>query len=245
MKMHKVFGRTVISVLISLCLTAAAVPGVVSAEEAVSFEERIAANGTGFVPLSEDERTDFLLFGSGAKNADGMQGRWKMLTKDQVQSVKDNSSAKAVFGDFGYSIWLSGRNFSTTDGTTYIYDKGVSGVNRKMLKDIVRKAQRNELVTIEEAEGKKTYAVKLTDEGRAVAEKHEKAQDKIADSVMAALSDEERAQLDAIAEKLIAACKDAGVNGKKKGHKAHRHGHCKHAHGHGHGHGHGHKHGCR
>ena len=110
----------------------------------------------------------------------------------------------------------------------------ILGVNRKMLKDIVRKAQRNDYVTIEDAEGKKTYAIKLTDEGREVAEKHEKAQDKIAEQILATLTDEERAQLDAINEKLIVACKEAGIDGKKKGHKAHKHGrrhgqgHCKH-----------------
>lgn len=114
------------------------------------------------------------------------------------------------------------------------------GLNRKMLKDIVRKAQRNDYVTIEDAEGKKTYAVKLTDEGRAVAEKHEKAQDKLAEEILGALTEEERAQLDAISDKLIVACKEVGVDGKKKGHKAHKHGH---RHGHGHGHGHGHRHG--
>ena len=107
----------------------------------------------------------------------------------------------------------------------------ILSVNRKMLKDIVRKAQRNDFVTIEDAEGKKTYAVKLTDEGRKVAEKHEGAQDKLAEEILAVLTDEERAQLDAINEKLIAACKEAGVDGKKKGRKAHKHGH---RHGHGH-----------
>ena len=107
----------------------------------------------------------------------------------------------------------------------------ILGVNRKMLKDIVRKAQRNDYVTIEDAEGKKTYAVKLTDEGREVAEKHEKAQDKLAEEILTALTADERAQLDAINEKLIVACKEAGIDGKKKGHKAHKHGH---RHGHGH-----------
>ena len=118
------------------------------------------------------------------------------------------------------------------------------GLNRKMLKDIVRKAQRNEFVTIEEAEGKKTYAVALTDEGRKVAEKREKAQEKASETIMSTLSAEELEQLDAISEKLIVACKDAGVDGKRKGRKAHRKGHCK-AHGHGHGHGHCAHHRCK
>ena len=116
------------------------------------------------------------------------------------------------------------------------------GMNRKMLKDIVRKAQRNEYVTIQEAEGKKTYIVALTDEGRAVAEKREKAQEKASEAILSVLTAEELAQFDAINEKLIVACKEAGVDGKRKGRKAHRKAHCK-AHGHGHCHcHHGHHH---
>ena len=104
------------------------------------------------------------------------------------------------------------RALLDSDGTATQRElTAILGVNRKMLKDIVRKAQRNDYVTIEDAEGKKTYAVKLTDE--------------------------ERAQLDAINEKLIVACKEAGIDGKKKGHKAHKHGRR-------HGHGHCKHHGC-
>ena len=127
------------------------------------------------------------------------------------------------------------RALLDSDGTATQRElTAILGVNRKMLKDIVRKAQRNDYVTITDAEGKKTYAGKLTNEGREVAEKHEKAQDKIAEQILATLTDEERAQLDAINEKLIVACKEAGIDGKKKGHKAHKHGrrhghgHCKH-----------------
>ena len=108
------------------------------------------------------------------------------------------------------------------------------GLDRGMLRDVVRKAERNGLVTIENTD-KKTYKVCLTDEGRALAEKHDKAQDKVADKILAALSDDERAQLDAITEKLIVAMKEDGIDGKKKGRKAHR----KHHKGHGHHHGHG------
>lgn len=106
------------------------------------------------------------------------------------------------------------------------------GMNRAALKDIVRKAQRNGYVTIEKADEKKTYTVKLTDEGRTVAEKHEKAQDKAADAILEALSAEEIAQLDAITDKLIVSLKDAGIDGKKKGRKHHRkhRKHCCHRH---------------
>ena len=95
------------------------------------------------------------------------------------------------------------------------------GMNRGALKDIVRKAERNGFITIETT-GKKTYSVNLTEEGKKLAETHEAAQDKTAKSILAVLSAEEIAQLDAISEKLIVACKEAGVNGKGKGHKVRR-----------------------
>ena len=107
------------------------------------------------------------------------------------------------------------------DGATQRELVSAMGMNRGALKDIVRKAERNGFVTIETT-GKKTYSVKLTEEGKKLAEKHEAAQDKTAKSILTALSAEEIAQLDAISEKLIVACKEAGVNGKGKGHKVRR-----------------------
>ncbi len=108
------------------------------------------------------------------------------------------------------------------------------GLSRGALKDVVRKAQRNDYVVIQKTGEKKTYAVSLTDEGRKVAKKHEDAQDKAADEILSALSAEERAQLDAITEKIIVACKESGIDGKKKGRKVHRKGgkRCAHRHGH-------------
>jgi len=110
------------------------------------------------------------------------------------------------------------------DGATQRDLVAALGMNRAALKDIVRKAKRNGYVTIEKADEKKLYAVKLTDEGRKLAEKREGAQDKTADQILSALSAEELAQLDAICEKLIVSCKDAGIDGKKKGRKHHRKG---------------------
>ena len=107
------------------------------------------------------------------------------------------------------------------DGATQRELTSVLGVNRAVLKDTVRKAARNGYVTIK-TEGEKSYTVHLTDEGRALAEKREAAQDAAADKILAALSDEERAQLDAINEKLIVSLKEAGIDGKKKGHKTRR-----------------------
>ena len=97
----------------------------------------------------------------------------------------------------------------------------ILGVNRAVLKDTVRKAARNGYVTID-TKDKKSYTVTLTDEGRALAKKHEKAQDAAADEILSALTDEERDALDAINEKLIVSLKEAGIDGKKKGRKAHR-----------------------
>ena len=95
------------------------------------------------------------------------------------------------------------------------------GMNRGALKDIVRKAERNGYVTVEGA-GKKLYKVTLTDEGKKLAQKHEAAQDKAAEKILSVLSAEECAQLDAINEKLIVGLKEAGIDGKRKGHKVHR-----------------------
>lgn len=107
------------------------------------------------------------------------------------------------------------------DGAEQSELTSILGVNRAVLKDTVRKAARNGYVTIQD-KGEKAYAVALTDEGRAIAEKHEKAQDAAAEKILAVLTDDERAQLDAINEKLIVSLKEAGIDGKKKGHKAHR-----------------------
>ena len=117
------------------------------------------------------------------------------------------------------------RALLENDGATQRELVATLGLNRGALKDIVRKANRNGYVTIEKGDEKKLYTVKLTNEGRKLAEKHEAAQDKTADEIMSALSDDEIAQLDAICEKLIVGCKDAGIDGKKKGRKHHRKGH--------------------
>ncbi len=104
-----------------------------------------------------------------------------------------------------------------------------TGLSRANLKDVVKKAVRKGYATIEDAEGKKTYTVALTEEGKAVAAKRVAAQEKAADKLAEALSTDEIAALDAICEKLIIAAKEDGVCGKKKGRKFHKKCH-KHAH---------------
>ena len=126
------------------------------------------------------------------------------------------------------------RTLLDNDGATQRELCTALGLNRGALKDIVCKAKRNGYVTIEDAEGKKTYSVKLTDEGRKLAEKHEAAQDKAAAEILSALSAEEIAQLNDINEKLIVSLKEAGIDGKKKGRKHHRKGKKRHCHHHRH-----------
>lgn len=99
--------------------------------------------------------------------------------------------------------------------------------DRRKLKEIVRKAERNGFVTIEAAEAKKTYTVKLTDEGDKLAEKRCAAQEKAASDILAPFSGEELEQLNALTEKLILSAKEQGAHGKRKGGKKHRK-HCKH-----------------
>ena len=129
------------------------------------------------------------------------------------------------------------RTLLANDGSTQRELCVALGLSRGALKDVVRKAKRNGYVTIDK-QGEKTYTVSLTDEGRKIAEKHDKAQDKAAEAILAALTADEIAQLDAINEKLIVSLKDAGINGKKKGRKHHRKGkkHCHHHHRHHHRH---------
>lgn len=102
----------------------------------------------------------------------------------------------------------------------------VLGMGRKGVKTIVKKAMKSDLVVIENTDEKKVYNVVLTDEGKKVAAKRIAADEAVADAVLATLTDEELAQLDAISDKIILAVKDMGIKGKKK--HAYKHSHrCK------------------
>ena len=142
----------------------------------------------------------------------------------------------------------------SNDGATQRELVDLMNVSRGDLKDIVKKAERNNYVTIENADAKRTYRVKLTDEGREVAQKRADAHDKAAEEILSCLTEEEIAQLNSITEKIILSAKDRGIKGKKKGCKGRGQGHgcdrardgrkcrCHHG-GRGHG-GHGGHHGC-
>ena len=147
-------------------------------------------------------------------------------TKTLAQLKKASKLTRLAFHKNGPKSYKRGQGallnaLVDNDGTTQRELVKILGLNRSELKDIVKKAERNGYVTIEDAEGERTYAVKLTDEGRKVAEKRVAANDKTAEDILDCLSADEVAQLNALTEKLILSCKDKGINGKKKGRKAH------------------------
>ncbi len=95
--------------------------------------------------------------------------------------------------------------------------------DRRELKDIVRKAERNGYITVEGLKEEHGYKVALTEEGEKLAEKRCAAHAKTADSILSALTEEEVAQLNALTEKIIVSCKENGAHGSRK-HGKKRHG---------------------
>ena len=107
---------------------------------------------------------------------------------------------------------------------------------------VAKKAADNGYLTIDKP--KNGFQMTLTDLGREVIKKRLEAEDKAADEILAGLSDEEKAQLTSLCEKICQTAEDMGVDystiQKKRGKKL-----CKRHHGKGqgcgrhHGHGHG------
>ncbi len=126
-------------------------------------------------------------------------------TKTLAQLKKASKLVRLAFRKNGPKSFKRGQGALLNalvehDGITQRELVCILGLNRGDLKDIVKKAARNGYVTIEDVNEKRTYAVKLTDEGRAVAEKRVAANDKTADDILSCLSDEEIAQLNALTE---------------------------------------------
>lgn len=181
-------------------------------------------------------------------------------TKTLCQLKKASKLTRLAFHKNGPKSYKRGQGALLNalldhDGSTQRDLVKILDLDRSALKDIVKKAERNGYVSIEDVDAKRTYAVKLTPEGRDVAEKRAAAHDDTATDIVNCLSDEEKDQLSAITEKLILSCKEKGISGKKKGRKAHRHESCHrhadshqggqgagHTHHHMHGHGHHHDH---
>lgn len=147
--------------------------------------------------------------------------------KSLAQLKKANKLVRLAFRKNGPKSYKRGqgallRALLENDGATQRELVKTLGINRSNLKDVVKKAQRNEYVTIESVDEPRTYAVKLTDLGRELAEKRVAANDRTADEILSCLTAEEVKQLDAITEKLIVAMKEKGISGKKKGYKVRR-----------------------
>lgn len=147
--------------------------------------------------------------------------------KSLAQLKKANKLVRLAFHKNGPKSYKRGqgallRALLENDGATQRELVKTLGMNRSNLKDVVKKAQRNEYVTIEKVDEPRTYAVKLTDLGRELAEKRVAANDRTADEILSCLTAEEVKQLDAITEKLIVAMKEKGISGKKKGYKVRR-----------------------
>ena len=153
-------------------------------------------------------------------------------TATLAQLKKASKLTRLAFRKMGPKSYKRGQGalmnaLLANDGATQRELVKVLGWDRSALKDTVKKAERNGYVAIGDHEDKHTYTVSLTDEGKKIAEKRVAANDKTAEEILECLSAEEVAQLNAITEKLILGIKDKGVNGKKKGRKAHHH-HCCH-----------------
>ena len=139
-------------------------------------------------------------------------------TKTLAQLKKASKLTRLAFHKNGPKSYKRGQGallnaLLANDGTTQRELVKTMGMDRSDLKGIVKKAERNGYVTIEDCDAKHTYAVKLTDEGRKVAEKRVAANDKTAESILDCLSADEVAQLNALTEKLILSCKDKGKEG--------------------------------
>lgn len=153
-------------------------------------------------------------------------------TATLAQLKKASKLTRLAFRKMGPKSYKRGQGalmnaLLANDGATQRELVKILGWDRSALKDTVKKAERNGYVTIGDHEDKHTYTVSLTEEGKKIAEKRVAANDKTAEEILECLSAEEVAQLNAITEKLILGIKDKGVNGKKKGRKAHHH-HCCH-----------------
>ena len=97
-------------------------------------------------------------------------------TKTLAQLKKASKLTRLAFHKNGPKSYKRGQGallnaLLANDGTTQRELVKTMGMDRSDLKGIVKKAERNGYVTIEDCDAKHTYAVKLTDEGRKVAEK--------------------------------------------------------------------------
>jgi DNA-binding MarR family transcriptional regulator len=152
--------------------------------------------------------------------------------KTLAQLKKASKLSRLAFRKYGPKSYKRGmgsllKYLSEHDGATQSDLTVALGCDRGALKDVVLKAKRFGYVTMEKSEEAHTYVVSLTDEGKEVAEKRNEANAEAAEKILEGLTADEQAELDRLTEKLILSLKEQGIDGKKKGHKAHRKGSCK------------------
>lgn len=100
------------------------------------------------------------------------------------------------------------------------------GWSREQLKNVVKKAQKHNLVDLINDEEQHSYQVQLTATGAEVLKRRTDANIEAADKLLAGLTEEEVAQLNAITAKIIATASDNGaISLEGKGHRIHR---CRH-----------------
>ena len=144
--------------------------------------------------------------------------------KTLAQFKKANKLVRLAFRKNGPKSYKRGQGallvaLLNDDGAKQRELTKILGMNRSNLKDVVKKAQRNGYVVIENVDEPRTYAVKLTDLGREVAEKRESANARTAEDILSCLTEEVKEQLASISDKIIVAMKDKGISGKKRGYK--------------------------
>ena len=104
---------TIITALVMIFSVGMVFPDVTKAEN--TFDQNIATNGLNYEEITGDNATVFTIFLSDAatdqthpeNRGDGFQGRWKMLTQSQLDSLNETVGIRAIFGNQSTRQWLN------------------------------------------------------------------------------------------------------------------------------------------
>ena len=116
---------TIITALVMIFSVGMVFPDVTKAEN--TFDQNIATNGLNYEEITGDNATVFTIFLSDAakdfsnpqNRGDGFQGRWKMLTQNQLDSLETTDGIVPIFGNQSTHQWLYGPVYysrSTAEG---------------------------------------------------------------------------------------------------------------------------------
>lgn len=105
---------TIITALVMIFSVGMVSPDVTKAEN--TFDQNIATNGLNYEEITGDNATVFTIFVSDAakdfsnpqNRGDGFQGRWKMLTQSQLDSLETTEGIVPIFGNQSTHQWLYG-----------------------------------------------------------------------------------------------------------------------------------------